>query len=179
MTDARRRLLALLLHRAGELQLLRDPVARAAIGRTGPRMRCGAPGYPDLVCIGWPGHQLPHFAPGGWTWFDPDSSQREKPNAAALPHWEAVLPPAVGTDGWARPWCYRCNKPVADVKRVPLRDGRTAITVLCHGQWQAVVATREQVGRIQEWKTAFGPGQPGLLQLSDATATKRPELPGG
>lgn len=131
---------------------------------------CPVDGYPDLVCAGAAGHPGPHWNRAGWHWTDTDAAWRETPNAERLPHWEAVLPPALGADGWARPWCHRCSKPVGEVKRVPLRDGRTAVTVLCHGQWQAVVATREEMGRIAEWAVAFGPGQPGLLQLSDAVA---------
>lgn len=153
MTDARTRLARLLMKRCAQLE-------------TGTG-RCGVSGYPDLVCAGWAGHQPPHYTRDGWHWTGPDHAWREKPDAAKLPHWDGVLPPAVA-GGWTRPWCHQCSKPVSDVKRIPLSDGRTAVTVLCHDERQSVVATQAELGRIREWMTAFEPGYHAILQLSKA-----------
>lgn len=193
--EQRRRLLTLLRARAGALHFSRDYLAQRIVGSrlTSTRRelrsypppsareepgspRCASVDIGGRACSLAAGHDGYHGDGSGWHWLDAEQSWREKPRAAELPHWRAAQPPATRGRA-ARPWCYHCRKPVTEFRQVPLRDGRIAVVADCHGERQSVVATAEELRRVEEWKTAFAPGTIAIMQLDRASASPAPPMP--
>jgi hypothetical protein len=82
---------------------------------------------------------------------------REIPDAHLLPHHLATQPPALHGRGplFARPMCAQCEKPVADVRQVPLRDGRVALVCWCHGMREHTVVTLAELAGLERYAPAF------------------------